>query len=121
MNQEIRLNNFLLSAVKMIRETIDQHPLEWKSTDELAEQAAINRKLVQKAFKQVYGVKISEYQLHKRMETATDMLGEGRLSKKQIAARCGYHKANNFSIAFRKVYKMSPTDWQVVNCPKVLE
>jgi AraC-like DNA-binding protein len=46
------------------------------------------------------------------MEAATEMLDEGRLTKKQIAKRCGYSSYSNFSIAFKRTYKISPSDWQ---------
>jgi AraC-like DNA-binding protein len=119
MNQEIRLSSHVLAAVVSVREYIDQHPLQWKTTDELADQATINRKLLQKIFKLYYGVRVSEYQLQKRMEAAAQMLEEGRLSKKQIAAKCGYHMPNNFSSAFKKVYNMSPSDWQQEKLPAI--
>ena len=107
-----RLPFQLQVVVKSVRERIDNHPLDWDSMDYFCSLAGINRKTLQKSFKQEYGVCISDHQLLKRMEAATDMLREGRLSQKQIAARCGYHKANNFSRAFKKVYKCAPTEWR---------
>ena len=106
------LNRHLIASVHQVKDHIDKYPLEWKSLDDLAAMVDINRKKLQQAFKCWFGVNISDYKLQKRMNAAADMLEEGRLSKKQIAYRCGYHKPNNFSIAFKKVYKMSPSNWQ---------
>lgn len=111
MNEAIRLPGHVLADVAMIKEYIDKNPLQTRSTEYLADLAGLHRKLLQKAFKFYYHVTISEYQLHKRMEAATLLLQEGRLSHKQIACRCGYHAANNFSRAFKKVYKCSPKSY----------
>ena len=112
MEQEKQLSRHMAASVHTVKEYIDTYPLEWKNLDDLASMVEINRKKLQQAFKCRFGVNISDYKLQKRMNAAADMLEEGRLSKKQIAYRCGYHKPNNFSIAFKKVYKMSPSDWQ---------
>jgi AraC-like DNA-binding protein len=107
-----RLSFQLQLVVKSVKEHIDAHPLDRGSMDDFCSLAGINRKTLQRSFKQEYGVCISDHQLLKRMEAAADMLRNSRLSQKQIAARCGYHKANNFSRAFKKVYKCAPTAWQ---------
>lgn len=112
MQNKICLSGYITETIASVKEFIDSHPLEWKTTDQLAEEAAINRKLLQKGFKQLHQINISEYQLQKRMEAASEMLDEGRLSKKQIAKRCGYNSYSNFSIAFKRTYKVSPSDWQ---------
>ena len=108
----IRFSRHLMAAILVTRDYIDLHPLEWKSIDHFTELTAANRKGLQKAFKCEYGITISEYQLQKRMQRAAVMLEEGRLTTKQIACRCGYHNANNFSRAFKKVYRQSPKYWQ---------
>jgi AraC-like DNA-binding protein len=110
---KLPLNRHLIASVHQVKDHIDRYPLDWKKNlDDLAAMVGINRKKLQQAFKCRFGVNISDYKLQKRMNAAADMLEEGRLSKKQIAYRCGYHKPNNFSIAFKKVYKMSPSGWQ---------
>jgi len=107
-----RLSFQLQLVVKSVKERIDSHPLDWDSMDDFCSLAGINRKTLQKAFKQEFGTRISDHQLIRRMEAAADMLRNGRLSQKQIASKCGYHKPNNFSRAFKKVYKCAPTEWQ---------
>src|SRR5688572_2769457 len=102
MNYPTHLSIHAVSVLNTVKGYIDQHPLERKRIDYLTDMAGINRKLLQRYFKQYYGYTISEYQLQKRLESAAEMLEEGRLSKKQIACRCGYNNQNNFSKAFRK-------------------
>jgi AraC-like DNA-binding protein len=112
MNESIRLPGYVLADIAMVKAHIDQFPLQQKNTDYFSDLTGINRKLLQKVFKHCYQHTISEYQLQKRMEVAAKMLQEGRLTQKQIASRCGYHKANNFSRAFKKVFKHSPRSFQ---------
>ena len=112
MNESIRLPGHVLADIAMVKAHIDQHPLQQKNTDYFSDLTGINRKLLQKVFKHCYQATISEYQLQKRMEVAATLLQEGRLTQKQIASRCGYHKANNFSRAFKKVFKHSPRSFQ---------
>jgi AraC-like DNA-binding protein len=112
MNYPTHLSIHALSVLNTVKDYIDQHPLERKRIEHLTDMAGINRKLLQRYFKQYYGYTISEYQLQKRLESAAEMLEEGRLSKKQIACRCGYNNQNNFSKAFRKQYNISPSNWQ---------
>jgi AraC-like DNA-binding protein len=108
MTHAIRLPGHVLADITLVKDYIDKNPLQQKTTDYFADLAGINRKILQKAFKHCYQVTISEYQLQKRMEEAATLLQEGRLTQKQIAFRCGYHNANNFSRAFKKVFKNSP-------------
>jgi AraC-like DNA-binding protein len=112
MHKDFCLSGYVIEIIASVKEFIDSHPLEWKTTDQLAADAAINRKLLQKGFKLIYKINISEYQSQRRMEAASEMLEQGRLSKKQIAKRCGYNSYPNFSIAFKRTYNTSPSDWQ---------
>ncbi len=99
-------------ATTHVKAYIDLFPFCRKSTDELAAQVGINRNILQQSFKYVNQITIKEYQFKKRMQAVCELLLEGKLSKKEIARKCGYENANNFSNAFKKVYKMSPTEYQ---------
>ena len=117
MHQQNKLyTKHVLGAIALIKDHIDQHPLERKTTTELSVIACVNRNTLQKAFKEVYGEVIKEYQFKKRMEIACARLKEGRLNIKQIASECGYENPNNFSSAFKKLYKVPPSEWQELNC-----
>ena len=112
MHTNICLSGYVIEIIASVKELIDSHPLEWKTTDQLAADAVINHKLLQKGFRLMYEINISEYQLQRRMDAASEMLEQGRFSKKQIAKRCGYNSYSNFSIAFKRTHKISPSDWQ---------
>ena len=113
------LTCLMLAAVETVRQYIDLHPLDQKSIDYFCDKVALNRKTLQRAFKFKYGFTVSEYQQKTRIEKAASLMLEG-CSVKQTAKKCGYHRDNNFSRAFKKVYKQTPTEWQYV-CTKRLD
>jgi AraC-like DNA-binding protein len=100
------------TAVEKVKTFIDCNPTSRKSTDDFAEQFGVNRNDLQKGFKIIHKKRIKDYQFEKRMEAACEMLKQGTLIKKEISDKCGYENPNNFSSAFKKKYKMTPSKWQ---------
>jgi AraC-like DNA-binding protein len=111
-------NNFSLKVLKAFDKSIDyinHHPLEWKSPGELAKYAGINKVTLQSVFKYKTGKSISEYWETTRIEAACVMLADGEYIIKEIATQCGYNRQGNFCNAFKKVKKVSPSEWQRMN------
>lgn len=106
-----RFDAYILECPTTVKKHIDNHPLLQKSTDYYAELTEIDRRILQRVFKRQFHLTISQYQLQKRMEVAATLLQAGRLSHKQIASKCGYRNVNNFSRAFKKAYKQSPSNF----------
>lgn len=115
MSTRIPYSTTVAHAVETVKAFIDSHPFTRKSTDDFAADTGVNRNLLQQGFKHKHKKRIKEYQFEKRMEAACELLLEGRLIKKEISLKCGYENANNFSNAFKKKYKMSPSQWQQAN------
>lgn len=107
----IRLRASLQANFDQVKNYIDKNPLRPQPTDYFIKLTCSNRKVLQSAFKYYNQVTISAYQLQKRMEAAATLLQEGRLTHKQIASKCGYKNVNNFSRAFKKVFKQSPKSY----------
>jgi len=108
MSETKQMKRYIRDAIFSIKEKIDLDPLHNESITELANDAGIGRNVLQKGFRLLYNCSIKEYRLQKRMEKAKYLLEEGRLTRKQIALRCGYKTPNNFSTAFKKIYNISP-------------
>ena len=49
---------------------------------------------------------------HLRMRQAADLLGEAELSVQQIANMVGYENPFNFSLAFKRLYGLSPSHFR---------
>ena len=103
---------YILDAITSVKDEIDKNPLEKKELTQIAFDAGIGRNILQKGFRHLYGTGIKEYLFQKRMEIARDMLEEGRLTRKQIAWKCGYKTPGNFSIAFKQRYGISPNEFR---------
>ena len=110
MGRAIRLTHQLVTIVVKVKEYIDEHPLEKKTTNELAQDAGINRNLLQQAFKELYKTHIKEYYTAQKMESAMLMLKAG-MPIRQVARQCRYRSHSAFTTAFRNKYGMAPLSW----------
>lgn len=109
------MKKYSRDAINSAKDYIDNNPLGHKSINELAVDAGISRNILQKGFKQLFGIKINEYRSRLRMEKAKAMLDESGMTLKQIAAACGYKYAANFTTAFKRLYRQTPSEWQNQN------
>ena len=112
MDKENRLRKKTKLLVYTIQQEINTNPLKNKKVSLLAIEAGIDRKLLEAGFKIIFGVTIKKYQIRRRMEISQQLLDEGRHTIKEIAFKCGYRSQNSFAKAFKKLYGLTPTDWQ---------
>lgn len=108
-------SKYVLDAARVIKQQLDNDPLKHKrACDLLEEVCAPNRNLMEKAFKAIYGVGIKEYQVRQRLEASKKFLESGKMTKRQIAARCYYRSPSAYSAAFKKAFNITPTEWQAL-------
>ncbi|OQP65367.1 hypothetical protein A3860_17010 [Niastella vici] len=110
MGNGIRLTPYLVATVTRVKDYIDEHPLEKKTTNELAQYAGISRNLLQKAFRELYSTHIKEYYTAQKMESAMLLLKAG-MPIRQVARQCRYRSHSAFTTAFRNKYGMAPLSW----------
>jgi len=104
-------SKYVLDAVKCIKAHIDSTPFQYKTAAALLENVSTpNRSSVEKAFKEVYGTGIKEYQVRVRLAAAKQFLESG-MTKKQIAHKCYYSCQASFCRAFKKEFGITPTEW----------
>ena len=105
-------SSYVLVAIETIKKHIDNNPFYPKTAAELLDHLCTpHRNSVEKAFKDVYGSRIKEYQVKQRLTVAKKYLQEG-LPKKIVADKCLYRSSSAFSTAFRKEFGISPTKWE---------
>lgn len=105
----------ILNAVNDLIQAIDNDPLNRKSISMLYPHYYSNRNIIYPAFKAVTGLPIDEYRAFRLMEAAAKMVDERELTIRQIAYKCGYKgkkASSNFSRAFKKVWEITPKEWQ---------
>ena len=106
-----RLTKHLIASVTRVKEYIDEHPLENKSTDELADLGGVGRNMLQGAFRELFGMKIKGYQTEQKMQVAKGLLEEG-ISIKKVARQCGYRSHSSFTTAFKNWVGQTPVEWK---------
>jgi AraC-like DNA-binding protein len=105
-------SRYILCAIETIKQHIDDHPFHCKTSASLFDLLSTpNRSTVEKAFKEIYGAGIKEYQVRQRLEASKKFLETG-MSKKQVAAKCLYSGQASFCRAFKKEFNLTPTEWQ---------
>jgi len=108
-------SKYVLDAIRSIKQQLDTDPLKYKKASDLLEEVCgPNRNLMEKAFKAIYGVGIKEYQVRQRLEASKKFLESGKMTKRQIAAKCYYRSPSAYSAAFKKAFNITPTEWQAL-------
>lgn len=99
------------SAVAIIKQHLEKYPFKHKTCSVLLEKTTtVNRRILEKAFKEEYGYRIKEYQIRQRLAAAKLLLIEG-MPIKRVSAKCYYSSQSAFCRAFKKEFSMTPTDW----------
>ena len=101
-----------LLRLKPAIDFMDRHYRENPSLAEVAGRAHLAANYFHRLFKRMTCVTPFEYMEQKRFDDARRLLGEGRLSVKQVAERSGYENPLYFSRAFRQRFGHSPTSFQ---------
>ena len=83
------------------------------NVDELATRLQVNRSTLFRVFKQRFGMSPKSYIDNLRFELACKLLKKSSDPIKEIAAACGFDEQHYFSLAFRKRFNMSPTQYRV--------
>ena len=106
----------ILDLVNEIKQAIDKNPLSRKKLHILVPGVYVNRNIIQPTFQEAFGLPVSNYRLKRRMETAAVILAADKyISIQEVAYQCAYkgrNGASNFSRDFKKIYKMTPKQWQ---------
>jgi AraC-like DNA-binding protein len=122
MNQK-RFRRSFQETIHSIKDYIDQHPLEIKTIEELIHKthSQIGINLLHQGFRQLYGSRIKEYEIRKRLEAAAHLLQDDELTMQEITARCGYSSQSSFVRAFKDVHGITPGQWRSRNVRLLLQ
>jgi len=102
---------YVRNATVLLKQQIDTNPLQYKTCKELLDNTTtVDRKLLEKAFKELYGCGIKQYHLKKRLNLSKHYLREG-LPIKFVATKCLYSSQSTFCKAFKKEFGISPSEW----------
>jgi len=102
---------YVLNDVATVKDQLDTNPVKYRTSSELLNAVtSANRKSVEKAFKEIYGIGIKTYHVKQRLIKSKNYLEEG-MTVKLAAAACLYKSQNAYGAAFKKEFAMTPTEW----------
>lgn len=110
--KKIKLQQTEIQRIRAVKEKLGQKHLHPVTIQELAYETGMNRTKLQYGFKQLFGISIYSYQVQLRMEKAKKLLEESEKPIKQIAQLTGYSTISSFSAAFKKAFRLSPSQWR---------
>lgn len=102
-----------IEKTKAIQRFLVEHLAEHFTQEQLAQQFEIPLTPMKRCFKSIYGNTIGGWLLQYRMNQAAVLLQHQRkLSITEIAGKVGYDSPSKFSIAFRRVMGLSPSEYR---------
>ena len=78
---------------------------------QLADKAFVSEVYFRKLFKQAYGTSPQKYLIQLRIHNATLLISTGYYALKEVAFQCGYRDYKYFSVEFKKVTGLSPSEY----------
>ncbi len=94
--------------LRQARFFLEEHYSRHVTVADAANEACMSPHHFLREFKRLFGETPHRYLTRKRLEVATDMLGNSSLTMAQIAERVGFRSVNGFHRAFRQRYGCPP-------------
>jgi AraC family transcriptional regulator, regulatory protein of adaptative response / methylphosphotriester-DNA alkyltransferase methyltransferase len=91
---------------------IEAHYADDISLDDVARRVASSRRQLQRSFAEIGQTTFREYLTRVRMTAAAEMLGNERLTVREVAQRVGYRQPAQFAKAFRRYQGTAPSAWR---------
>ena len=80
--------------------------------DELAGMVGVSQRRLINAFREAYGMTVSEWLSQRRLDHASELLREGGIPIKEVAFRLSYSNVSSFSHAFTKRFGVRPGSYR---------
>jgi AraC family transcriptional regulator len=98
----------LKRAIAMIESSSDETP----TLADLAKEVGVSRFHFSRAFKQSTGMTPHVFIARRRLDHSADMLRSTNMSATEIALECGFGSSSHFTIAFKRAFGASPTEYR---------
>jgi two-component system response regulator YesN len=101
-----------LTALRMVKDYIDQHYKEEITIERLSTFSQLNPGKLQFGFKEMFQKPVYKYITDLRMNNAAALLVNTELSIKVIASEVGYRNTKTFNPVFKRFYNQTPTRYR---------
>lgn len=99
-----------IDRIRQVEEYLLQDLSAAPGIEELARSAAMSATRLKTLFRQVYGIPPYEYFQQHRMLKAKELLRSSKIPVQEIGRSLGYSNMSNFTLAFRKVFGVNPSE-----------
>jgi AraC-like DNA-binding protein len=96
--------------IVFVKSFLENHLRKQFGIRELARKAALGEQKFKDGFYQLFEMNAGEYIHATKMKTGRFLLLNTGKGIKEIASLCGYSKTRNFSSAYKKYFKISPSE-----------
>lgn len=94
--------------IRKAKNILQQNYINPPTLANLARTVGINRNKLSKGFKELFGMTVSTYSQHYRMELARKLLNDSAHNIAVIADTVGYEHPGNFTVAYKRKYGQLP-------------
>jgi AraC-like DNA-binding protein len=101
-----------LPKFEAVKQLISGDITKHYSIPELSAKAEINQFKLKAGFKKLYGQPLFRYLQELRIEKAIELLMNTDMDVRDIAIKCGYGWSTNFAAAFRRKFKLTPSEFR---------
>ena len=113
---ECYIQNYVLkSQNSKIQNSVEYLLKNYKKNDlsirEIADRSFMSEVYFRKLFKEEYGVSPQKYIIDLRIQNAVGLISAGYYSLKEVAYMSGYHDYKYFSVEFKKIVGVSPSEY----------
>ena len=113
---ECYIQNYVLkSQNSKIQNSVEYLLKNYKKSDlsirEIADRSFMSEVYFRKLFKEEYGVSPQKYIIDLRIQNAVGLISAGYYSLKEVAYMSGYHDYKYFSVEFKKIVGVSPSEY----------
>ena len=106
--QLINMSQHDVQALFKLKAILLKNYINIPSTDELAKECGINKRKLQRLFKQVFGKSIYQFAIEVKMIEAKKMLSTKKYSVSEVGYTVGYSNLSHFTEKFKAHFGISP-------------
>lgn len=112
--KEFSCNSSKLTLYEILR-FIDREYINLKGIKQISEHIKYNEDYISHLFKKKMGITLKEYLLRKKISAAMELLDTSNLKIEEIADYLNFNSAHTFYQAFKRIAKVSPTEYKTIN------
>lgn len=100
-----------MDCICKAKEMLDRQLSVSISLNDLSRKVGLNEFKLKKGFKQMFGISVHAYLIHRRLETARLLFEETGMSVSEVAYQVGYGNLSYFTLSFRNKFGINPGEY----------